>query len=70
MKTYQITYGFEGSVPIEAESANEARWKFQQYTAIDLARFAADSLKVHEVIEEGKEPEGLSRLRASDWVRI
>jgi len=65
-----VHYTFEGAIRIEADSDEEARRKFEQQSAIDLAYYAADSLKVVEITEESKEPEGLSRLKDSEMVRI
>lgn len=70
-----VHYSFEGAIRIEADSDDEARRKFEQQSAIDLAYYAADSLKVTEIAEEDgqllpdPEPEGLARLSA-DEVRI
>ena len=68
MKTYNVTYTLEATIPVKAESPAPARWKFQEHTLHDLACFASDSLVVQSVVEEGKEPEGLSRLKVGDMM--
>ena len=71
-----VHYTFEGQLRVEAETDDEARIKFQQVDEMDLARFAFGSLKVVEITEEAPmlpeptEPEGLSRLKDSEMVRI
>lgn len=71
MKTYTVGYHFYGSIPVEAENEDEARRKFEQQDALDLARHALDSLEMLDVSEEGPllpEPEGLSSLKADDMM--
>lgn len=47
-----IHYSFEGVLRVEAETEDEARARFAEQDAMDLARFAIDSLKVAEVMAE------------------
>lgn len=63
-----VHYSFEGQLRVEAETDDEAQRKFEQQSAIDLAHFAADSLKMLYITEEGKEREGLSALKADDMM--
>ena len=74
MKTYTVTYMFNGAIEVEADSEGEAQRKFEQCLAKDLAFYALDSLQMMDIIdlaptiEEGKE--GLAELKASEMVRI
>lgn len=68
-----VHYRFEGQLKVEAETDDEARMKFQQVSASDLAAYCADSLTVEWVEEEKPllpEPEGLSQLKSGEMVRI
>lgn len=70
MRTYSVYYAIQNTIKIEAETAEEAQRKFEQITFLDLACYAADNLVASDPVEEGKQPEGLSRLKASEMVRI
>ena len=67
MKTYTVTYALPGKIRIEAETADEAQRKFETMNVIDLACMA-DDLQADAPVEEGKEPEGLSKLKVGDMM--